>query len=172
MTQEEFSRAAQTYGDMIYRVAYHALGCREDAEDVMQTVLLRLFEQKAEFESEDHMKHWLLRVSVNESRKMLRSFWRRTAVPLEEWHELTAPEDRERAELMGAVMALEPKYRLVIYLYYYEGLSVAETAAALRAKDVYKRQLVDIRYPGRPAPLWGKFCPGPGVGRPAVSGPV
>lgn len=61
---------------------------------------------------------------------MLRSFWRRTAVPLEEWHELTAPEDRERAELMGAVMALEPKYRLVIYLYYYEGLSVAETAAA------------------------------------------
>ena len=64
---------------------------------------------------------------------MLRSFWRRTAVPLEEWHELTAPEDRERAELMGAVMALEPKYRLVIYLYYYEGLSVAETAAALRA---------------------------------------
>ena len=99
----------------------------------MQTVLLRLFEQKAEFESEDHMKHWLLRVSVNESRKMLRSFWRRTAVPLEEWHELTAPEDRERAELMGAVMALEPKYRLVIYLYYYEGLSVAETAAALRA---------------------------------------
>lgn len=61
MTQEEFSRAAQTYGDMIYRVAYHALGCREDAEDVMQTVLLRLFEQKAEFESEDHMKHWLLR---------------------------------------------------------------------------------------------------------------
>ena len=99
----------------------------------MQTVLLRLFEQKAEFESEDHMKHWLLRVSVNESRKMLRSFWRRTAVPLEEWHELTAPEDRERAELMGAVMALEPKYRLVIYLYYYEVLSVAETAAALRA---------------------------------------
>ena len=133
MTQEEFSRAVQTYGDMIYRVAYHALGSREDAEDVMQTVLLRLFEQKGEFESEDHRKHWLLRVAVNESRKTLRSFWRRAAVPLEDWHELAAPEDRERAELMGAVMALEPKYRLVIYLYYYEGLSVAETAAALRA---------------------------------------
>lgn len=133
MTQEEFSRAVQTYGDMIYRVAYHALGSREDAEDVMQTVLLRLFEQKGEFESEDHRKHWLLRVAVNESRKTLRSFWRRAAVPLEDWHELAAPEDRERAELMGAVMALEPKYRLAIYLYYYEGLSVAETAAALRA---------------------------------------
>ena len=133
MDREEAERLARRFAPSVYRLAYARTGHRADAEDVMQTVLLRLFEQKAEFESEDHMKHWLLRVSVNESRKMLRSFWRRTAVPLEEWHELTAPEDRERAELMGAVMALEPKYRLVIYLYYYEGLSVAETAAALRA---------------------------------------
>ena len=133
MTDEAFAQAARTYGDTVYRVAYHALGNPSDAEDVMQTVLLRLYEYKKDFESEEHMKHWLLRVAVNESRKVLRSFWRRTSVPLEEWRDAAAPEDPARAEVLEAVMALEPKYRLAVYLYYYEGMSVAEAAAALRA---------------------------------------
>ena len=133
MTDEAFARAARTYGDTIYRVAYHALGSPHDAEDVMQTVLLRLYECKKDFESEEHMKHWILRVAVNESRRVLRSFWRRTAVPMEAWRETAAPEDPARAEVLEAVMALESKYRLAVYLYYYEGLSVAETAAAMKA---------------------------------------
>ena len=133
MTDETFAQAARTYGDTVYRVAYHALGNPSDAEDVMQTVLLRLYEYKKDFESEEHMKHWLLRVAVNESRKVLRSFWRRASVPLEEWRDTAAPEDPARAEVLEAVMALEPKYRLAVYLYYYEGLSVAEAAAVLRA---------------------------------------
>lgn len=61
MTDEAFSRAARTYGDTLFRVAYHALQNRADAEDVMQTVLLRLYESRKEFESEAHLKHWLLR---------------------------------------------------------------------------------------------------------------
>lgn len=133
MTQEEFSRAARTYGDTVYRVACHALKNRSDAQDVMQTVLLRLFESGKEFESEEHLKHWLLRVTVNESRKVLRSLWRRSCVPLEEWRDGPAPEDPEKAELFRAVMGLETKYRLTVYLYYYEGCTVSEVAAALRA---------------------------------------
>ena len=133
MTQEAFIQAARTYGDTIYRVAYHALDSRTDAEDVMQTVLMKLYEYKREFESEEHMKHWLLRVAVNESRKLRRSLWRHACVPLEERQESAAPEDPLKSEVLEAVMALEPKYRLSVYLYYYEGLSVAETAAAMRA---------------------------------------
>ena len=133
MTDAAFAQAARTYGDTVYRVALHALNNPHDAEDVMQTVLLKLYECKKEFESEEHMKHWLLRVAVNESRRVLRSLWRRSSVPLEERHDTAAPEDPARAEMLEAVMALEPKYRLAVYLYYYEGLSVAETAAAMRA---------------------------------------
>ena len=133
MTQEAFAQAARSYGDTVYRIALHALNNPYDAEDVMQTVLLKLCECKKEFESEEHMKHWLLRVAVNESRKVMRSFWRRTSVPLEEWQDMAAPEDAAKVEVLEAVMALEPKYRLAVYLYYYEGLSVAETAAAMRA---------------------------------------
>ena len=133
MTDEAFAQAAREWSDTIYRVAYHALNSREDAEDVMQTVLLKLYECKKEFESEEHLKHWLLRVAVNESRKVRRSFWRRACVPLEEWQETAAPEDAARAEVLRQVMALEAKYRVAVCLYYYEGLSVAETAAVMRA---------------------------------------
>lgn len=133
MTEETFRQAVQDYGDTVYRIALHALKNREDAEDVMQTVLLKLFEHPKEFESGAHMKHWLLRVSVNESRKLLRSFWRRNRVPLEEWRDGPIPEDGEKTDLMRAVMGLETKYRLTVYLYYYEGCTVAETAAALHA---------------------------------------
>ena len=100
-----------------------------------QTLLLRLYQHGGRFDSEEHRKHWLLRVAVNESRRLLRSAWRRRSVPLEEWTERPAEEDPAKAELFQAVMALEPKYRLTIYLYYYEGCSVKEVAAALRAKE-------------------------------------
>ncbi len=133
-TDESFTSAVRTYGDTVYRVAYHALKNRADAEDVMQTTLLRLLEHRQPFESEEHMKHWLLRVAVNESRKLLRSFWRRHAVPLDEWRDAPVFQDPAQSELFQAVMALDAKYRLTIYLYYYEGCSVSETAAALRAK--------------------------------------
>ena len=132
MTDAEFTRAVRTYGDTVYRVALHALNNPADAEDVMQTVLLKLYECRKEFESEEHRKHWILRVAVNESRKVLRSFWRRTSVPLEEWQEAALPEDEARCEVLEEVMALEPKYRVAVYLYYYEGLSVAEIAAAMK----------------------------------------
>ena len=67
MTEETFAQAVRTYGDTVYRVAFHALNSREDAEDVTQTVMLKLFEYGKEFESEAHLRHWLLRVSVNET---------------------------------------------------------------------------------------------------------
>ena len=97
------------------------------------TLFFNLYECKKEFESDEHMKHWILRVAVNESRHVLRSFWRRTSVPLEEWREQAVQEDPARAEVLEAVMALEPKYRLAVYLYYYEGLTVAEAAAVMKA---------------------------------------
>ena len=130
MTQEEFERAARAYSDTVYRVACHALGDRAEAEDVTQTVLLRLYQHPKEFESEAHLKHWLLRVAVNESRKVLRSPWRKRTVPLEEWD--GTGETPEETGVLQAVMALEAKYRLPVYLYYYEGCSIQEVAAALR----------------------------------------
>ena len=117
----------------VYGLALSILRVRDDAEDVMQTVMLKLFEYDKEFESEAHLKHWLLRVAVNESRRLLRSFWRSRAVPLDEQWDAPVSDDPAKRELFQAVMGLETKYRLTIYLYYYEGCSVKEVAAALHA---------------------------------------
>ena len=132
MTDETFERVARTYGDMLYRVAYHALKNRADAEDVTQTVLLKLYQQGDRFESEEHRKHWLLRVAVNESKKLLRSPWCRRTGPLEEAGEPVF-DTPQQSELYQHVMGLPPKYRAAVYLYYYEDCSVQEIAAAMGA---------------------------------------
>ena len=72
-------------------------------------------------------------MAVNESRRLLRSFWRSRAVPLDEQWDAPVSDDPAKRELFQAVMGLETKYRLTIYLYYYEGCSVKEVAAALHA---------------------------------------
>lgn len=129
MTEEIFEQAVREHANTIFRVACHALRDRQEAEDVTQTVLLRLYQYTGEFQSGEHLKHWLLRAAVNESRKVLRSPWRKRNVSLEDWDGIAeAPEDRG---VLEAVMALEAKYRLPIYLYYYEDCSVQEIAAAL-----------------------------------------
>ena len=131
MTDEAFEQAVRDHANTVFRVACHAVKDRQEAEDVTQTVLLRLYQYGGEFQSGDHLKHWLLRVAVNESRKVLRSPWRRRRVPLEDWDAVAeGPEERG---VLEAVMALEAKYRLPVYLYYYEDCSVQEIAAALGA---------------------------------------
>lgn len=134
MTNDVFERLARAHGDAIFRVAFHALGNRADAEDVSQTVLLKLYQVDKPFTGDDHAKHWLIRVTVNECRKLLRTPWRKRILPLEDYDGPTpAPEDH--SDVLAAVMALEPKYRLCVYLYYYEDWSVREVARALDAKE-------------------------------------
>lgn len=108
MENDIFEEASLLYGDAIYRVACHALGDRIEAEDVTQTVLLRLYQHQGSFESEEHRRHWIFRVAVNESRKALRSPWRKRVVPLEEWD--GPAEETGAGEVLEAVMALEAKY--------------------------------------------------------------
>lgn len=134
MTDETFERLARTYGDSVFRVACHALGSRADAEDVSQTVLLKLYQADKPFASDDHAKHWLLRVTVNECRRLLRTTWRTRTLPLEDYDGPATPPD-DHSDVLAAVMALEPKYRLCVYLYYYEGWPVREVAQALRTKE-------------------------------------
>lgn len=160
MTKEDFEQAVREHANTVYRVARHALKDRGEAEDVTQIVLLRLYQYSGTFQSPEHLKHWLLRVTVNESRKVLRSVWRKKIVPLEDWD--SPVEGPEETGLLEEVMALEAKYRLPIYLYYYEGLSVQEVATTLganvstiqtrlqRAREKLRRSLSDEEKEGTP----------------------
>ena len=125
MTEQEFNQAAQRHLDMVYRIALNALRRPADAEDAAQTVMLRLWQSRETFEGEDHLRHWLVRVTVNVCRDLTRSAWYRRIVPLEHCPEpsFSAPEE---GRLYDAVMALPGKYRLPLYLYYYEGYGAGE----------------------------------------------
>lgn len=131
MENNTFEDAARRYANSIYRTACHTLGDFTEAEDVTQTVLIRLYQHWGSFESEEHLRHWIFRVAVNESRKVLRSPWRKKMIPLEEWDD-TVEEPTQGGELLEEVMRLERKYRLPVYLYYYEGFSVKEIAKILQ----------------------------------------
>ncbi len=134
MTDEAFEQLARAHGDTVFRVAYHALGNRADAEDVCQSVLLKLYQNAPAFESGDHAKHWLIRVAVNECRKLLRAPWRGRILPLEDY-DGPAREPEDHSDVLAAVMGLKPKYRLCVYLYYFEGYAVRELAQALGVKE-------------------------------------
>ena len=114
------------YRDDVYRLAVCYTRSREDAEDVCQTVFLKLMEQKSFQPGKE--KQWLLRVTANECRNLLRSHWWKTTVPLDESLSVEPPEVNETLQ---AVLSLEPKYRVVVYLHYYEMLSTQEIASLL-----------------------------------------
>ena len=84
LTEEQFCALAKKHMDMIFRIAFNYLIDRNEADDITQNVLLKLLDAKKEFESEEHIKYWLIRVTINESKKALRSPWRKTE-PIEDY---------------------------------------------------------------------------------------
>lgn len=122
----------EKYGDRIFSAAFSVCRNRADADDVVQHTLIRYYSWNKEFESEQHLRAWLLRVAINRARDIAASFWRRNAVEWEEYMENLAFEEPEDSRLFEAVMKLPEKYRTVIHLFYYEDYAVQEIADILR----------------------------------------
>lgn len=110
----------EDYGDLVLRLGYSYLGSRQDAEDVCQTVFLKLLEKGPVFVSPDHEKAWLIRTTKNACKDLLKSHWRKTTVDMDAALPLAAPEPAED-RVLAALATLPPKYRAVLYLCYYEG---------------------------------------------------
>lgn len=130
-TDQEFTCLVDKYIDTVFRVALNYLKVPADAEDVTQNVFEKLLRQRTAFESDAHIKHWLIRVTVNECKHLLRSPWRKTE-SLEDYAWTLAFQNPERSELFYAVMDLPRKYRLPIYLHYYEGYTTKEISGILK----------------------------------------
>lgn len=135
MDKARFTNAVELYQAMVYRTALHALGSSQDADDAVQEVFLRLFNHRGAFESEEHLRRWLLRVTVNHCRDLLKSPWRKRRVSLEELPETPVFDRPQEAALYREVMALPEKYRTVLNLFYYEELSVREIGELLGAAE-------------------------------------
>lgn len=129
LTEDRRTQAVERWGDMVYRLALARTASVPDAEDVFQEVFLRYFRHEDRFQTDEHRKAWFIRCTVNRCKSLLSSPWRKRTVPLETAAEVGVEDDYR--EVYSAVLSLPAKYRAPIHLYYFEGLSVAEMAAAL-----------------------------------------
>lgn len=128
MVDSELCRYIKLYHQTVYRAALGYLHNAEDAEDAVQETFVKLFNTNKQFTSDEHCKAWLLRVVINHSKNLLRSF---RYTHTEELDEAIPIEDLAERDLADALSALPPKYRAVIHLHYFEGYSSNEIARIL-----------------------------------------
>lgn len=118
------SSVVEKYSDTVFRTAYHALCDRHYAEDITQEVFLRLMQSLPEFESEEHEKAWLIRVTLNMCKSYNRKVYSHPETELTDNY--VQRDGFDGKPVMAAVMALPEKYRSVVYLHYIEGYKIAE----------------------------------------------
>ena len=126
----EAERLVYTYSDLILRLSYTYLKSTHDAEDICQTVFLKLLTSGQTFASPAHEKAWIIRTTANACKDALRSTFRRRTVALVAAAASAAPEAPDNA-VLEAVMELPENYREAVYLHYFEGYSVREIAGLL-----------------------------------------
>lgn len=122
------SRAMQLFGDAVYRVAVAQTGSPVDAEDIYQDVFLRLLKDTTAFSDDDHMKAWLLRVTVNRCHDLARMAWKRHTAPLQSEHADIAAPSAFRSEVWDVVGTLPVDLRVTVHLFYIEGYHGDEIA--------------------------------------------
>lgn len=131
----------QRYSGMILRLCFtYSLG-RADAQDICQNVFLKLLQSDRRFDSEGDTRAFIIRVTINECKDVLKSGWRRRSVPLDELIEREVPFlPSEDTGVLAAVQRLPVRYREAVCLYYYEGYNAEEIAAMVGAKPAAVRQ--------------------------------
>ena len=131
--EREITRLVEQYSTMLLRVALNRTQNLTEAEDIVQTVFLRLLRACPQFKSEAHERAWLLRTSINLCKDYQKSAARRACVPLDEQTVSVFP--KETIEVLDAIGSLPLDDRYVVYLYYYERMTIAEIARILNEKE-------------------------------------
>ena len=128
------------WGDRLYRTALAILANPQDAEDTVQEVFLKLLVRPRTFDSQEHERAWLLKVTVNQCRSHLRWRGRHPSVPIDEC--LLAATGSMPSVLTSELLSLPPKYRTVLHLYYYEGYSTEEIGRIVGKKASSVRSIL------------------------------
>ena len=130
-SEQEVNRAIERYADTVRRICMLHLKNRADTEDIFQNVFLKYLLHTAPFADDEHEKAWLIRVTINACRDLLRSFFRSRTVPLDAVAEQAAELPPDHREVLDAVLSLPQKYKDVVYLHYYEGYAAPEIGRIL-----------------------------------------
>ena len=129
----------EKYKNNIYAIAFNICKNSGDAEDVVQDTFIQYISLKKDFETEEHIRAWLIRVAINKAKNKNINFFRTKVVSLEDYMETLTFESEESSELFEAVMTLPEKYRITIHLFYYEDYSVNEKISVSNVKTRLSR---------------------------------
>lgn len=126
---EKAEQVVRLYADMIYRIALQNLKNEADAQDIFQEVCLTLLTKEAPLFDDVHLKHWLIRVTINKCKNFKKSLWQQRTEPLADY--LPDGEIDVESQVLELIYSLPQKYRNVVYLYYCEEYTVPEIAEIL-----------------------------------------
>ena len=130
-SEEEAGRAVEQYADLVRRICMIHLKNYEDSEDIFQTVFLKYVLRSEPFDSQEHEKAWIIRVTSNACRDLLKSFFRSRTISLDTLVEKPPEMPEDHSDILEAVLALPEKYKDPIYLHYYEGYTAEEIGQIL-----------------------------------------
>lgn len=132
-TEEEYNKIVDMFSDMMFRIAYQNLFHVNDAEDAVQDVFVKLLRKRDPyFRDYEHLKSWLIRVTINQCLDYKKSFFRKNTVSFENLEILYEPEEQE---IMEELYQLPEDTRTILYLHYYEGYTIKEIAKLLGKKQ-------------------------------------
>lgn len=135
MDSAEYNRIAEKYIDTVYRAVYSYCKNKSDAEDAVQNTFIKLLRTDIEFNSEEHIKRWLIKVAVNECKNVWKSFWRRNIVSFDDLDSEPEYTHPDKQDISSEIIKLPKKYSMVIHLYYYEGYNVKEIAEIMNITE-------------------------------------
>ena len=154
-SEQEVNRAIDLYSDTIRRICMLHLKNTADTEDIFQTVFLKYALSDVCFENNEHEKAWLIRVTINACKDLLKSFWKHT-IALDEIIEQPSNISPDHKEVLEAVLSLPARYRDVVYLHFYEGYTAPEISQILhknvntvytllnRSKQMLQKKLLSL----------------------------
>ena len=137
LTNDDLIKHYNTYSKMIYRLAFIQMKTKEQAEDILQDVFVKLMGYNNNFENDEHLKAWLLRTTINCCKDHWKSAWFKKRASLDEISEI--PMQASPTNSIGfvteCVKKLPTKYRYIIHLYYYEEYSAREIAEVMGVSE-------------------------------------
>lgn len=135
--QGDLEHIVREHADMVLRLAMANTGNRMDAEDVFQEVFIRLMRSIEKIENEDHLRHWLIRVTINRCKSVYSSASRKRELTVESLPETADSSNNEDMDtpVIDALQELPEKYRTPLHLFYFEELSISEISKALESSE-------------------------------------
>lgn len=132
---EDYTRIFNLFKNDVYRLAFSYTKNYFDSDDIVQSVFIKLYNNFDKFEDDIGIKKWLTKVTINECKTLFLSAWKRKIFPITDKEENMAIDIKKDSSLIDSFFQLPKKYRIVLFLFYYEDYKIKEIAEMLKVKE-------------------------------------